>query len=205
MNKTQEFIDRAFSLPNNRGVKCPCSRCRNALCEDKRTLTLHLCKLGFMPGYEVWTHYGESVHQKTALVAKEEDDRQSDDRMDELLDVIRPEHGTNPKDPSIPEVQKFFDILRASEMPFHEHITVSVLAFVTCLMAITSKFVFSNNYYKGLLNLISYVLPNNHKMTIDMYLSKKCCLLSVWSMRRFMRAKITACFSIKSIRMRRNA
>jgi hypothetical protein len=49
MNKTQEFIDRTFSLQTNQGVKCPCSKCRNTLCEDKRTLTLHLCKFGFMP------------------------------------------------------------------------------------------------------------------------------------------------------------
>jgi cytidine deaminase len=69
MNKSQEFIDRAFSLPNNGGVKCPCSRCRNAICEYKRTLTLHLCNVGFMPGYEVWTHHGESVRQ-TTLVAE---------------------------------------------------------------------------------------------------------------------------------------
>jgi hypothetical protein len=27
INKTLEFIDRAFSVPNNWGVKCPCNRC----------------------------------------------------------------------------------------------------------------------------------------------------------------------------------
>jgi hypothetical protein len=41
---------------------------------------------------------------------------------------------------------------------------VTVLVFVTRLMAIKSKFAFSNNYYKELLNLISDVLPENHKM-----------------------------------------
>jgi hypothetical protein len=35
MNKTKKFMDRAFSIPPNQGVKCPCSRCRNALREDK--------------------------------------------------------------------------------------------------------------------------------------------------------------------------
>jgi hypothetical protein len=72
MNKTQEFIDRAFSGPPNEGVKCPCSRCRNALRQDKGKLTLHIYKFGFMPGYEVWTHHGETVHQRTASVAEEE-------------------------------------------------------------------------------------------------------------------------------------
>jgi hypothetical protein len=62
MNKTREFIDHAFSMPPDQGVKCTCSRCRNVLREDKRMLTLHLCKFGFMPGYEVWTHHGELVH-----------------------------------------------------------------------------------------------------------------------------------------------
>jgi hypothetical protein len=76
-------------------VKCPCSKCRNALCEDKRTLTLHLCKFSFIPDYDVWTHHGESVRQITVLVVEEEDDRSSDDRMDEMLDVIRSELKTN--------------------------------------------------------------------------------------------------------------
>jgi hypothetical protein len=107
--------------------------------------------------------------KKTTLVAEEEDDRRSDDRIDEMLDAIRLELGTNPKDPPTLEVQIFFDILRASEEPLHEHITVSILAFVTHLMAIKLKFVFSNNCYKELLNLISDVLPNNHKMPKDMY------------------------------------
>jgi hypothetical protein len=45
MNKTKKFVDRAFSLANNGDVKCLCSNCRNSICEDKRTLSLHLCKL----------------------------------------------------------------------------------------------------------------------------------------------------------------
>jgi hypothetical protein len=136
INKTQEFIDHAFSVPTNRGVKCSYSRCRNTLCEDKRTLTLHLWKFGFMSGYEVWMHHGEPVHQRTASVTKEEDDRSGDDRRDEILDAIRPKLETNSEDPPILEVQKFFDMLRASEEPLHEHTTVSILSFVAHLMAI---------------------------------------------------------------------
>jgi hypothetical protein len=203
--KVEEFIDRALFVPTNQGVKCPCSRCRNALCEDKRTLTLHLCKFGFMPSYEVWMHHGESAHQRTASVAEEEDDRSGDDRMDEMLGAIQPELETNSEDSPTSEVQKFFDMLRASEESLHEHTIVSILTFVTHLTAIKSKFVFSNKCFKELLSLISDVLPNNHKMLKDIYQSKNYCLLSVWSTRRLMRAKIIACFSTKSKRMRRNA
>jgi hypothetical protein len=121
-------------------------------------------------------------------VVEEEDDRSSDNRMDEMLDAIRPELEINSENPPIPEVQKFFDMLRASEESLHEHTTVSILAFVAHLMAIKSKFAFSNKYYKELLSLISDVLSNNHKMLKDMYQSKK--LLSTLCMEY---EKIGAC------------
>jgi hypothetical protein len=86
---------------------------------------------------------------------------------------------TNHQDPPTPKVQKCFDILRATEETLHEHTTVSILTFITHLMAIKSKFAFSNNCYKELLNLISDVIPNNHKISKDMYQSKKYCLVLV--------------------------
>jgi hypothetical protein len=134
---------------------------------------MHFCKFGFIANYEVWTHHGESVNQRTASVTEEEDDRSGDDRMDEMLDTVRTELQTYSKDPPIPEVQKFFDMLRALEESLHEHTTVSVLTFVTRLTAIKSKFAFSNKCYTELLSLISDVLPSNHKMLKDMYQSKK--------------------------------
>jgi hypothetical protein len=124
---------------------------------------------------------------------------------DEMLDDIRSELETIPEDPLTLEVQKFFNILRASEESLHEHMTVSILTFMTRHMAMKSKFAFSNNCYKELLNLISDVLPNNHKIPKDMYELKKSCLLSVWSMRRLMYAKITTCFSINCTSMRQSA
>jgi hypothetical protein len=71
-------------------------------------------------------------------------------------------------------------MLRASEEPLHEHTIVSVLAFITRITSIKSKFTFSNKYCKELLSLFSDVLPSNHKMPKDMYQSKK--LLSALSM-----------------------
>jgi Sec-independent protein secretion pathway component TatC len=125
--------------------------------------------------------------------------------MDEMFDAIRLELETNFDDPPTPEVQKFFDMLRALEESLHEHTALIILAFVTCLMTIKSMFTFSNKCYMELLHLISDVLPNNHKKPKHLYQSKKICLLLVWSTRRLMRIKITACFSTKSTRMRQNA
>jgi hypothetical protein len=144
------------------------------------TLTMHLCKFGLMPGYDVWTHHDEIIHQRTASVAKDEDDRSGDDRMDEMLHAIRSELETNREDPPTLEVQKFFDMLRALEEPLHEHMTVSILTFITRITSIKSKFAFSNKCYKELLSLFSDVLLSNHKIPKDMYQSKK--LLSALGM-----------------------
>jgi hypothetical protein len=61
-----------FSLSNNGGVKCQCSRSRNSVCDHKRMLSLHLCKVGFMPTYEVWVHHSEPFRQTTSVSEEDE-------------------------------------------------------------------------------------------------------------------------------------
>jgi hypothetical protein len=109
------------------------------------------------------------------VVAVEEsaNDRAGADRIDEMLEAIRPEFDLDTKDPPTPEVEEFFRLLKASEELLHEHTKVTVLAFVTQLMAIKSKFFFSNNCYNELLKLIEDVLLNPNNLSKDMYHSKK--------------------------------
>jgi hypothetical protein len=49
---------------------------------------------------------------------------------------------------------------------------VSILAFVTRIMAIKSKYFFSNNYYNEILKLFGDVLPKPNKLPKDMYYLK---------------------------------
>jgi hypothetical protein len=55
----------------------------------------------------------------------------------------------------------------------HGHTKVTVLAFVTRLMALKSRFFFSNNCYNELLKLFGDVLLNPNKLPKDMYHFKK--------------------------------
>jgi hypothetical protein len=63
--------------------------------------------------------------------------------LEDLQHELAPDHHDSPT----PEVQKFFDLLKASEEPLHGHTDVTVLEFVTRLMSIKSKFAFSINCY----------------------------------------------------------
>jgi hypothetical protein len=67
----------------------------------------------------------------------------------------------------------FFRLLKASEEPLHKHTKVTLLTFVTRLIAIKSMFLFSNNCYNEFLKLIGDVLWNPNKMPKDLYHSKK--------------------------------
>jgi hypothetical protein len=115
-------------------------------------------------------HHGEEVPKNEPAA---EDDVIDEDRMDEMLNLICTEFEADFEDPPTPEVQKFFDLLKASEEAVHKHTTMYVLSFVTQLMVIKSKFEFSNNCYKELLKLINDVLPASHKLPRDMYQLKK--------------------------------
>jgi hypothetical protein len=93
--------------------------------------------------------------------------------MDEMLEAIQPEFNLDTEDPPSPEVEEFFRLLKASKEPLHEHTKVTLLAFVTRLLAIKSKFFFSNNCYNELLKLVGDVLAQPNKLPKDIYHSKK--------------------------------
>jgi hypothetical protein len=158
-------------LATTEKIRCPCLKCQNARCFDKVILTKHQVWNGFTTDYETWVFHSE----KYTTVAAEEsvNDWVGADRMDEMLEAIRPEFDLDTEDPPTSEVEEFFRLLKASEEPLHEHTKVTVLAFVTRLMAIKSVFFFSNYCYNELLKLIGDVVPNPNKLPKDMYHSKK--------------------------------
>jgi hypothetical protein len=62
--------------------------------------------------------------------------------MHEMLALLRQELNLSCEDPPTPEVSRFFKLLKDSEEPLHEHTDVGILAFMTRLMAIKSKYFF---------------------------------------------------------------
>jgi hypothetical protein len=133
--------------------------------EDKRTIAIHLCKNGFVPGYEVWIFNSKSGSR---VIAEDEHDCHMGDvdRMDEMLETIQAEVT---EDPSTAEVEAFFKLLKASEDPLRDHTEVTPLNFITRMIAIKSKYFFSNNCYNDLMKLINNILPKPHKVPKDMY------------------------------------
>jgi hypothetical protein len=150
-------VDHVFSLSLTDIVRCPCRR--------HRSLSVWI-----YAAYEVWEHHGEVVPNRN--VEEENNDWAGDDAMHEMLDSLRSELNLSSKDSTTPEVSRFFKLLKYFEESLHEHIDVSILAFLTWLMDIKSKYFFSNNCYNEILKLLGDVLPKSNKLPKDMYHSK---------------------------------
>jgi hypothetical protein len=120
-----------------------------------------------MPRYEMWEYHDE-VLPNPNVEEEENNDWFSGDAMHEMLDLLRLELSQSSKDPPTTEVLRFFKLLKDSEEPLHEHTDVSILAFVTRLMAIKAKYFFSNNYYNEILKLFGDVLPKPNKLPKEM-------------------------------------
>jgi hypothetical protein len=134
---TDAFLNHAFARSETgTDVRCPCTKCRNIYFLDSRTMSIDLCKNDYMPGYEVWVHHGEDPLPH--IVSKVQSHEKGDyDRMEEMLDDVRhellpidlenPGQPINYEDPPMTEVQKFFELLKATEESLHEHMKVTVL------------------------------------------------------------------------------
>jgi hypothetical protein len=114
--------------------------------------------------------------------------------MNEILDDVRhvllPDDSENPpqppdyEDPPTHDIQKFFELLKVVEESLHKHTKVTILIFVTRLMAIKSKFAFPNNCYKELLNLISDVFRKITRCQRTCTHQISCSRVSVWTMKK---------------------
>jgi hypothetical protein len=109
------FLDHATALSQIDNIRCPCNKFRNMTSHTKRQVTLHLCSYGFVLGYKVWYLHGESRLERAEEV--EVDDGEDVDRMDQMLEDLQPKLAPDHHDSPTTEVQKFFDLLKASEIP----------------------------------------------------------------------------------------
>jgi hypothetical protein len=109
VDKTNKFIEHAFSLSNTGIVRCPCNKSRNGLSHNKKIVSIHICRFGYMPGFEVWVHHGEEVPENKPVA---EDDVTDEDGMDEMLKTICPEFEADFEDPLLWRFKSFLISLK---------------------------------------------------------------------------------------------
>lgn len=185
-DKAEAFVEEAFRRfpnPSVAKVPCPCAVCSNTLKRSKREISEHICRHGFKANYFVWVYHGERkrpASEPSPVDFGEGYDEVEVDRFDELRDDVEQAFDISPEEQSEPLAQKFEELLQSAKEPLHERTDVTVLSAVSRLMAVKTKYNLSANCFNDMCKLLDSLLPAGHKMTPNLYESKK--LLSVLGM-----------------------
>jgi hypothetical protein len=122
-----------------------------------------------MPNYLVWRDHGEAEE-----LGAESDGSEDEDRMDEMIADIGREYDVVSGEPKeLSEVQIFYMLLAAADEKVHDSTDMTVLQAVTHLVAMKSKYNFSNQCYNDIVKLIIDLILMKHNMPKDLYQSKK--------------------------------
>jgi hypothetical protein len=152
----------------HREATCLCSKCENRRMLSEYEMSAHLAKKGFISNYLVWHQHGEVQPP----VADKSDGNDDEDWMDYMVPDINRGYNLESTDPPS-EVQNFYRLLVILEEKVHDSTDVTVLQVVTHLMAMKSKYNFSNQCYNNVVKLIIDLILLKHNMSKDLYQSKK--------------------------------
>ncbi|WVZ53745.1 hypothetical protein U9M48_004646 [Paspalum notatum var. saurae] len=124
-----------------------------------------------MPNYLVWRAHGEHGERVDQGVDLHEDR----DRIDEMLNDLGMGVDRTVESPGQlpPEVEEFYWLLDASDERLHDYTQSTLLQTLTRLMSIKSKHNISNTAYNDIVKLIDNILPENHKLSKNLYFAKK--------------------------------
>jgi hypothetical protein len=103
-------------------------------------------------------------------IADESAKNGDDDRMDDMIVDIDTEYDLGSEDQHPPpEVYNFYRLLIASDETVHDGTDFTILQAVTCLMAMKSKYNFSNQCNNDIVKLTIDLIPMKHNMSKDLY------------------------------------
>jgi hypothetical protein len=124
-----------------------------------------------MSNYQVWRDHGEV---EPPVVGAELNGNKDDDWMDEMVvDIGREYKVGSGEQGQLLEVQNFYRLFAAVDEKVYDGTDVTVLQVVTHLMAIKSKYNFSNQCYNDIVKLIIDLIPMMQNMRKDLYWCQK--------------------------------
>ncbi|KAL6653512.1 hypothetical protein ACP70R_009090 [Stipagrostis hirtigluma subsp. patula] len=176
IERTKEFLDRAFSNPSlaaDGQVKCPCSLCRNFARHKRQTIEMHLCREGFKENYSSWTAHGEGpdghVQDNVSAIGE---GLEEVDHMDDMLCDMADGYQLSEQEPTA-SAQAFYKMVASADEPVHSETQHSRLSTIARLLSIKSQYNMPAGCYDDVMKLIHELLPAGSKLDEDFYHSKK--------------------------------
>jgi len=178
VDKTKEFLDRAFSIPElveNGTIRCPCSLCRNYFKHKRTRIELDLCHNRFRENYQTWTAHGERHENQNHEIASEVEHEGFGeiDQMEQMLTDLANEHPPLVAETPTGSAQAFYRMVASADEQVHERTLHSSLSAVARLMSIKSQYNLSVSCYDDITGLMHELLPPGSRLPNNFYRSKK--------------------------------
>ena len=158
-------------------IRCPCKVCKLDKYEDRETVSFHLVNKGFKKGYDAfWWAHGEVRIPLTAQAARNEDSSNVYRMEDMVHDAAGPSFDRDERieEPLTPDAEAFFSMLEKSKEPLWNGCTKhTVLSATAALLNLKADLGMSNEGYERMLNLVKSCMPDDEKLPISLYYSKK--------------------------------
>ncbi|CAI0559797.1 unnamed protein product [Linum tenue] len=90
------FIDYAFShSANKEAIRCPCTKCRNAVYKGRSEVQYHLLKNGILENYSTWNFHGEGAGNTQDSTSTQElnEDHMLEDTLDDMDGLLNDIYG----------------------------------------------------------------------------------------------------------------
>ena len=178
MNKAIEHADDL-----NGKMRCPCLKCKNMIWKTADEVKFDLYSRGFVDGYSVWIHHGESVEFRE-LSDSTVDQSDNYDVVEMLVDAYGPtnidwaenEHASSSADQQKPNdsAAAFYKMLSESGTPLYpEHDKHTRLSAVTKLLHYKNEHDCSERGFNDLLAIFREFLPKDNTLPASYYEVKK--------------------------------
>uniref|UniRef100_K3Y220 Transposase-associated domain-containing protein n=1 Tax=Setaria italica TaxID=4555 RepID=K3Y220_SETIT len=158
MSEVSKFVEatkkHARICKTNR-IRCPCFDCsNNIIWEDTDVIKMYLIKQGFVGGYTIWSHHGDTGDVRV----ESQVDEKCDVDIEDMLRHIEPEVLLG----SFKRLENFETLKKAANDSMYVGCGKewTVLHFILHLLILKAKFGWSDNSFNDLLTLLGNLLPN---------------------------------------------
>ncbi|XP_021991209.1 uncharacterized protein LOC110887964 [Helianthus annuus] len=159
-------------------IRCPCKACKNRFYKTRGVVDFHLTSQGFMKDYLVWYAHGESdepmdVGQCSNPKPSQHVGQDVDEDLGEYTEFDQMIMECMHQDPN-KKAQAFYHMLEQANEPLWEGAKdASTLSATTRLLNWKSDCNVSDSAFDKLLPIIKYMLPDDNKLPVNFYETKK--------------------------------
>ncbi|CAI0444874.1 unnamed protein product, partial [Linum tenue] len=169
------FIDYAFShSANKEAIRCPCTKCRNAVYKGRSEVQYHLLKNGILENYSTWNFHGEGAGNTQDSTSTQElnEDHMLEDTLDDMDGLLNDIYGRRGEEEDFgmdteevaeepnQDAAAFYRLLQEAKEKLYPNCEYTKLSTIVKLLHLKSIHKWTNKSFDDLLDILRVLIPD---------------------------------------------